>query len=79
MDSGSHVSLGLDSSLPDSVTRLGPYLCQSLDSFTKALKAKRDAEHMLRQKGGDTDYAAIRAQIAFASAQLKVIRHLLGK
>ncbi len=46
---------------------------------TKALKAKRDAEHMLRQKGGDTDYAAIRAQIAFASAQLKVIRHLLGK
>lgn len=45
----------------------------------KALKAKRDAEYKLHQKGGNTDYASIRAELAFAGAQLKVIRHLFGK
>ena len=45
----------------------------------KALKAKRDAEYKLHQKGGNTDYASIRAELAFAGAQLKVVRHLLGK
>ena len=45
----------------------------------KALKAKNDAEQMLLQKGRNIDYYAIRAEIAFASAQLKVIRYLLGK
>lgn len=45
----------------------------------KALKAKRDAEQILLQKGRGIDYEAIRAEIAFASAQLKVIRHLLGR
>jgi len=45
----------------------------------KAMKAKRDAEYKLHQKGGNTDYSSIRAELAFAGAQLKVIRHLLGK
>lgn len=46
----------------------------------KALNAKRDAEHILKQKNINTiDYTAVREELAFASAQLRVIRYLLGK
>ena len=46
----------------------------------KALNAKRDAEHILKQKNISTiDYTAVREELAFASAQLRVIRYLLGK
>lgn len=45
----------------------------------KAMHAKRDAECLLHQRGGSTDYASIRAEIAFAGAQLKVIKYLLNK
>ncbi len=46
----------------------------------KALNAKRDAEHILKQKNISTiDYSSVRDELAFASAQLRVIRYLLGK
>lgn len=46
----------------------------------KALNAKRDAEHILKQKHMSTiDYTTVKEELAFASAQLRVIRYLLGK
>ena len=46
----------------------------------KALNAKREAEHILKQKNISTiDYTAVRDELAFASALLRVIRYLLGK
>jgi F-type H+-transporting ATPase subunit epsilon len=46
----------------------------------KALHAKHEAEHILKQKNVSTiDYAAVREELAFASAQLRVIKYLLGK
>lgn len=45
----------------------------------KALTAKRDAEILLHQRVKGTDFSSIRAEIAFAGAQLRVIRYLLNK
>lgn len=43
----------------------------------KALTAKRDAEYRLHQ--GSADYRTLRAEINFARAQLRVIKHLLRR
>lgn len=46
----------------------------------KALNAKRDAEHVLKQKNiSHLEYTALKEELAFASAQLKVIKYLLSK
>ena len=46
----------------------------------KAMNAKREAEHILKQKNSSTiNYYLVRDELAFASAQLRVIRYLLGK
>ena len=46
----------------------------------KALNAKRTAEQILNQRRcANIDYSAVRNELAFASAQLKVLRYLLNK
>jgi F-type H+-transporting ATPase subunit epsilon len=46
----------------------------------KALNAKRDAERILKQKNiSHLEYTAVKEELAFASAQLRVLKYLLSK
>lgn len=46
----------------------------------KALNAKIEAEHILKQRSISTiDYSVVRDELTYASAQLRVIKYLLGK
>ncbi|HKJ83622.1 MAG TPA: F0F1 ATP synthase subunit epsilon [Mariprofundaceae bacterium] len=60
---------------PDTITVLADTAERAVDiDEAEALAAQRRAEEMLESKKGDVDYAMAEAELAVASARLKVLR-----
>lgn len=66
---------------PDKCIILADSAMRAVDlDEAKAMNAKIEAEHILNQRSIATvDYSIVRDELAYASAQLRVIKYLFGK
>jgi len=74
-----YVSGGFLEVQPNVVTILADTAARADDvDEAAAIEAKRKAEHDMENRGGDFDYSRAAAQLAEASARLRVVQQLRG-